>query len=280
MVPAVPESSRRPGALVVCPTPIGNLADVTLRLLEELRAADVVACEDTRRTRVLLDRHGIRAPLMAVHEHNEAARAAELVERVRAGERVALVTDAGMPGVSDPGSRVVAAVASAGLPVTVLPGPSAVTAAVAVSGIGGAGFVFAGFLERPAGRAAAHVKRVSAAGLPVVAFESPQRLPATLAALAAAEPDRAAAVCRELSKLHEEVDRGTLAELAGRHRVPPKGEITLVLAPSDAPQGQVDVPADALAELAEVLGSRRAAALASRLTGVPRNRLYTAVKKP
>jgi 16S rRNA (cytidine1402-2'-O)-methyltransferase len=265
---------------VVCPTPIGNLADVTLRLLEELAAADVVACEDTRRTRVLLERHGISAPLLAVHEHNEAARAAEIVERVRAGERVALASDAGMPAVSDPGARVVAAVAGAGLPVTVLPGPSAVTAAVAAAGLAGGGFVFAGFLDRPAARAAAQVKRLSGAGLPLVAFESPKRLPATLAALAAAEPGRAAVVCRELSKLHEQVERGTLAELAERFAAAPRGEVTLVLAAAGASGGQPDVPADALAELASVLGSRRAAALASRLTGVPRNRLYAAVTKP
>ena len=281
MVPAVPDSSRRPGALVVCPTPIGNLSDVTLRLLEELRSADVVACEDTRRTRILLDRHGIAVPLLAVHEHNEAVRAPEVVERIRRGERVALATDAGMPAVSDPGARIVAAVAAAGLEVTVLPGPSAVTAAVAASGLGGAGFVFAGFLPRPASRAAAEVRRLDASGLPVVAFESPRRLPATLAALAAAEPDRAAAVCRELSKVHEQVQRGTLADLAERFATAPKGEITLVLAGVPARAGgEQDVPADALAELVAAFGSRRAAALASRLTGVPRNRLYQTATKP
>ncbi len=281
MVPAVPDSSRRPGALVVCPTPIGNLSDVTLRLLEELRSADVVACEDTRRTRILLDRHGIAVPLLAVHEHNEAVRAPEVVERIRRGERVALATDAGMPAVSDPGARIVAAVAAAGLEVTVLPGPSAVTAAVAASGLGGGGFVFAGFLPRPAGRAAAEVRRLDACGLPVVAFESPRRLPATLAALAAAEPDRAAVVCRELSKVHEQVERGTLADLAERFATAPKGEVTLVLAGVPARAGgEQDVPADALAELVAAFGSRRAAALASRLTGVPRNRLYQSATKP
>jgi 16S rRNA (cytidine1402-2'-O)-methyltransferase len=281
MVPAVPDSSRRPGALVVCPTPIGNLSDVTLRLLEELRRADVVACEDTRRTRILLERHRIAVPLLAVHEHNEAVRAPEVVERIRRGERVALATDAGMPAVSDPGARIVAAVAAAGLDITVLPGPSAVTAAVAASGLGGAGFVFAGFLPRPAARAAAEVRRLDACGLPVVAFESPRRLPATLAALAAAEPARAAAVCRELSKVHEQVQRGTLADLAERFAAAPKGEVTLVLAGVPAPPGGgQDVPADALAELVAAFGSRRAAALASRLTGVPRNRLYQTATKP
>ncbi len=281
MVPAVPESSRRPGALVVCPTPIGNLADVTLRLLDELRGADVVACEDTRRTRILLDRHGISVPVLAVHEHNEAVRAPELVERIRQGERVALATDAGMPAVSDPGARIVAAVAAAGLQVTVLPGPSAVTAAVAASGLSGAGFVFAGFLPKPAARAAAEVRRLDACGLPVVAFESPRRLPATLAALAATEPDREAAVCRELSKMHEQVERGRLADLAERFATAPKGEVTLVLAAVPLRTGgEEDVPADALAELVAAFGSRRAAALASRLTGVPRNRLYQVATKP
>jgi 16S rRNA (cytidine1402-2'-O)-methyltransferase len=280
MVSAVPESSPRPGALVVCPTPIGNLADVTLRLLDELRAADVVACEDTRRTRILLERHGLALPLLAVHEHNEASRAGEVVERVRAGERVALATDAGMPAVSDPGARIVDAVARAGLPVTVLPGPSAVTAAVAASGFGGSGFAFAGFLPRPAAKAAAEVRRLDACGLPVVAFESPQRLPGTLAALAAAQPDRRAAVCRELSKLHEQIERGRLADLAEAFAAPPKGEITLVLAAADTTPDADAVPEDALAELVAAVGARRAAALASRLTGVPRNRLYRASRKP
>jgi 16S rRNA (cytidine1402-2'-O)-methyltransferase len=286
MVPAVPESSRRPtaagdrpGALVVCSTPIGNLSDVTLRLLEELRSVDLVACEDTRRTRILLARHGISVPVLAVHEHNEAVRAIELVERVRGGERVALVTDAGMPAVSDPGALVVAAVAAAGLAVTVLPGPSAVTAAVAAAGLGGGGFVFAGFLPRPAARAADELRRLDVCGLPVVAFESPRRLPATLAALAGVDPDRRAAVCRELTKLHEQVERGRLADLAARFATPPKGEVTLVVAAAQAPV-DADVPADALAELAAAVGTRRAASLGSRLTGLPRNRLYQALTKP
>jgi len=276
MVSAVPESFPRPGALVVCPTPIGNLSDVTLRLLEELRSADVVACEDTRRTRILLERHGISVPVLAVHEHNEAARAGELVERIRAGERVALATDAGMPAVSDPGARIVAAVAEADLPVTVLPGPSAVTTAVAASGLGGGGFAFAGFLPRPAAKAAAAVRRLDPTGLPIVAFESPRRLAATLAALAEAQPDRRAVVCRELSKLHEQVERGALADLAQTFSSPPKGEVTLVLAAADTSADAADIPGDALAELVAAVGARRAAAIASRLTGVPRNQLYRA----
>jgi len=208
-----------------------------------------------------------------------AGRAAELVERIRGGDRVALVTDAGMPAVSDPGTLVVAAVAAAGLPVIVLPGPSAVTAAVAAAGFGGAGFVFAGFLPKPAARAVAELRRLDACRLPVVAFESPRRLPATLAALAAANPDRQAAVCRELTKLHEQVERGRMADLADRFAIPPKGEVTLVVAAAQA-RADTDVPAAALAELAAAVGTRRAAELGSRLTGLPRNRLYQALTKP
>jgi 16S rRNA (cytidine1402-2'-O)-methyltransferase len=266
-----------PGALVVCPTPIGNLDDVTLRVLAELRRADVVACEDTRRTRTLLARHGIARPLLALHEHNEAARAGEIVDRVRAGERVALVSDAGLPAVSDPGARLVAAVADAGLSVSVLPGPSAVTTALVASGLAGrdpatSGFVFAGFLPRGRAGLEALLERLDATALPLVPFESPRRLPATLAALVAREPARRVAVCRELTKLHEEVARGTAEELAARFQAPPRGEVTLVLAPA-APRGAAP-DRDALAELGEALGARRAALLAARLTGVPRNRLY------
>ena len=281
MVPAVPDSSRRPGALVVCPTPIGNLSDVTLRLLEELRSADVVACEDTRRTRILLDRHGIAVPLLAVHEHNEAVRAPEVVERIRRGERVALATDAGMPAVSDPGARIVAAVAAAGLEVTVLPGPSAVTAAVAASGLGGAGFVFAGFLPRPAAAPPPRCAGSTPAAYPWSPSSRrggcPRRWPRWPPPSPTARPPCAASSRRCTSRSQ----RGTLADLAERFATAPKGEVTLVLAGVPARAGgEQDVPADALAELVAAFGSRRAAALASRLTGVPRNRLYQTATKP
>ena len=266
------------GGLVVCPTPIGNLADVTLRVLDELRTAAVIACEDTRRTLTLLDRHGISAPRVSLTEHNEAARIPALLERVRAGERVALVSDAGTPTVSDPGGRLVAAALDAGLPVEVLPGPSAVTTAAAASGLAGDGFAFCGFLPRTPAGIAALLDHLDAAGLALVAFESPRRLPATLRALAERDPGRRAAVCRELTKLHEEVRRGTLSELAAHYASPPKGEVTLVLAPA-APGERVEPAADALRELAEALGSRRAASLAARLTGVPRNRLYATITR-
>ena len=194
------------GRLVVCPTPIGNLEDVTLRVLSALREADVVACEDTRRTRVLLDRYGVKARLVSYHEHNERARAAELVERMRAGAVVALVSDAGMPLVSDPGYVLVRACVAAGLPVEVLPGPSAAITALVASGLPADEWRFPGFLPRKKGELRERARRRRGT---LVAFESPRRLPATLALLAELDPDREVAVCRELTKVHEEVVRGT-----------------------------------------------------------------------
>src|SRR5204863_1194591 len=217
--------------LAVCATPIGNLADVTLRVLDELRAADVVLCEDTRHTRVLLDRHGISARLLSYHEHNEAKRTAELLPRLLAGERVALVSDAGMPGISDPGARLVGAALEQDVPVTVLPGPSAVDTALVAGGFPAERYQFVGFLPRGAGALAAMWNELASWPYPVVAFESPQRLPATLRSLAAALPGREVAVCRELTKKFEEVVRGPAVDVSARFAEPPKGEITLVLGP-------------------------------------------------
>ena len=202
------------GRLVVCPTPIGNLEDITLRVLAALREADVVACEDTRRTRVLLDRYGVKARLLSYHEHNERARAAELVERMREGATVALVSDAGMPLVSDPGFLLVRGCVAAGLPVEVLPGPSAPITALVASGLPAAEWRFQGFLPRKRAELETVLREP---GGTLVAFESPRRVPATLAAVAALEPERQVAVCRELTKAHEEVVRGSAAELAERY---------------------------------------------------------------
>jgi 16S rRNA (cytidine1402-2'-O)-methyltransferase len=263
--------------LAVCATPIGNLDDVTLRVLAELRAADVVLCEDTRRTRLLLDRHGISARLLSYHEHNEAARTAELLPRLEAGERVALVSDAGLPGISDPGARLVEAALAAGVPVTVLPGPSAVETAVVASGLMGERYQFLGYLPRGERALAALWEELARWPWPAVAFESPQRLPATLRSLALALPSRQAAVCRELTKRFEEVVRGSPEELAERFREPPRGEITLVLGPADATGPDEQPAVEAMTELvAAGLPRRRAAELVSRLTGVPKNRLYDA----
>ena len=261
--------------LAVCATPIGNLDDVTLRVLAELRAADVVLCEDTRHTRGLLERHGIDARLLSYHEHNEAARTAELLPRLAAGERIALVSDAGMPAMSDPGGRIVRAALDAGAPVTVLPGPSAVDTALVASGLVAERYQFLGFLPRGAKALGDLWAELAAWEWPAVAFESPRRLPATLRSLAAAAPEREGAVCRELTKRFEEVVRGTAAELAERFVESPKGEITLVLGPG-RPAAADDGPAlAAVAELvAEGVSRKRAAELVSGLTGIPRNRLY------
>ncbi|HYA08114.1 MAG TPA: 16S rRNA (cytidine(1402)-2'-O)-methyltransferase [Gaiellaceae bacterium] len=263
--------------LAICATPIGNLEDVTLRVLAELRDADVVLCEDTRHTRGLLERHGIRARLLSYHEHNEAARTAELLPRLEAGERVALVSDAGLPGISDPGARILRAALDAGVPVTVLPGPSAVETALVASGLVGGRYQFLGFLPRGEKALAALWQELRATPWAAVAFESPQRLPASLRSLAAADPAWPAAVCRELTKRFEEVARGTAAELAARFAEPPKGEITLVVGPAGtvpAASGEGEALA-AVAELVEAgVPRRRAVEIVSRLTGVARNRLY------
>jgi 16S rRNA (cytidine1402-2'-O)-methyltransferase len=260
--------------LAVCATPIGNLDDVTLRVLEELRSADLVLCEDTRHTRVLLDRHGIRARLLSYHEHNEAKRTAEVLPRLQAGERVALVSDAGLPGISDPGARLVAAALEAGVPVTVLPGASAVDTALVASGFAADRYQFVGFLPRGGTALASLWKELARWPHPVVAFESPQRLPTTLRSLAEAQPERPVAVCRELTKRFEEVVRGSAEDVAARFAEPAKGEITLVLGPGST-EVNSGAAVEAVAELvAAGLPRRRAADLVARLTGASRNELY------
>jgi 16S rRNA (cytidine1402-2'-O)-methyltransferase len=263
--------------LAVCATPIGNLDDVTLRVLRELAEADLVLCEDTRRTRTLLSRHGISAKLLSYHEHNEAKRTAELIPRLVAGERMALVSDAGLPGISDPGHRLVAAAVETGIPVAVLPGASAVETALIASGFSCERFQFVGYLPRGSKALARLWDELAGWPHAVVAFESPQRLPKTLESLAASLPERQVAVCRELTKVFEEIVRGRPSDVLARFREPPKGEITLVLAPGPAE------PSDAAAEeaatavatlVAAGLTRRDAAELVSRLTSLPRGRLY------
>ncbi len=265
------------GRLLVCATPIGNLQDVTLRVLEALREADVVACEDTRHTRRLLDRHGIaRGELVSFHEHNEHARAAELVERMRRGATVALVSDAGTPLVSDPGYGLVQASVAAGVAVEVLPGPSAAVSALVASGLPPERWCFAGFLPRRAGE----LRRLVAQNAwTLVAFESPRRLAKTLAALADEDARRPVAVCRELSKLHEEVRRGSAAELAEHYSArEPRGEIVLVIGAAPARVAERERGAAAVAELVQAgVRTRAAASVVARLTGVSANELYDAV---
>jgi 16S rRNA (cytidine1402-2'-O)-methyltransferase len=265
---------RDGGRLVVCPTPIGNLEDVTLRVLSALRDADVIACEDTRRTRVLLERYGVQAALVSYHEHNEHERAADLVSRMAAGEVVALVSDAGMPLVSDPGFVLVQSCVAAGLEVEVLPGPSAAIAALVASALPSDAWRFVGFLPRKRGP----LEAVLASRETVVAFESPKRVGATLGILAEVDPARPVAVCRELTKVHEEVVRGNAASLAERYAgEDPRGEVVLVI--GAAPERMGPDP-EALAAVRSLVDSgaraRTAASVVAKLTGNSANDLYRA----
>jgi 16S rRNA (cytidine1402-2'-O)-methyltransferase len=263
------------GRLIICPTPIGNLEDVTLRVLAALREADIVACEDTRRTRVLLDRYGVGGALVSYHEHNERARSAELVAKMRSGATVALVSDAGTPLVSDPGFVLVQACVAAGLAVEVLPGPSAALAALVASALPADRWRFAGFLPRKRGA----LEQVFASPETLVAFESPKRVASSLQVLAALDPDRPVAVCRELTKLHEEVVRGSAAELASRYaNDPPRGEVALVVGGAPSVADEIGPALEALQRLVEAGAKPRpAASVVSELTGVPANRLYRAL---
>ena len=258
----------------MCPTPIGNLQDVTLRALATLARADVVACEDTRRTGSLLKRHGLSAALVSLHEHNERARARELVARMREGAVVALVSDAGTPVVSDPGFALVQACLHAGLDVEVLPGPSAVITALVASALPAQRWCFVGFLPR---KRAALAALLGGATETLVAFESPRRLPSTLRLLAEHDPERPAAVCRELTKLHEEVRRGGAAELAAHYgaRAPARGEVVLVVGAAAPAQARRSEAVQALEELVRGGARTRAAAAAvAKLTGLAANDLY------
>ena len=261
------------GRLVVCPTPIGNLEDVTLRVLRTLREADAIACEDTRQTRKLLDRHGIEgARLVSYHEHNERRRAVELADRIEAGAVVALVSDSGMPAISDPGYVLLRECAARDLEVEVLPGPSAVVTALVGSALPPDRWCFVGFLPRKAGELRTTLEQ---AGETLVAFESPGRLPKTLALLAEVDPGRPVAVCRELTKLHEEVVRGSAREVAERFAAGARGEIVLVIGPGSQQAGDLPHAREAVEALVAAGARRRAAAkVVSGLTGVPANRLY------
>jgi 16S rRNA (cytidine1402-2'-O)-methyltransferase len=267
-----------PGSLIVCPTPIGNLDDITIRVRDALVAADYIACEDTRRTGGLLDKLGIRPapPLISNHEGNESGRAVELAQRIERGETVALVSDAGMPAISDPGFRLIRRCIERNLEVTVLPGPSVVPVALVASGLPTDRWRFEGFLPKRAGE----MERVLRSTETVIAFESPRRIGESLAALAAIAPDRAAAVCREISKMHEEISRGTLGELARRHRGEVKGEIVLVIGPASSEEHDKDVgfAVDALRHLVQSGARPRAAAsVVAALTGTRANDLYRAL---
>jgi 16S rRNA (cytidine1402-2'-O)-methyltransferase len=274
------------GVLVLAATPIGRVSDAPPRLASELESADVVAAEDTRRLKRLTTELGVtpNGRVVSYFEGNEAARTPVLVEALQAGERVVLVTDAGMPSVSDPGFRLVAACVEHGIPVTAVPGPSAVLTALAVSGLPVDRFCFEGFLPRKAGERARRLASLAGEPRTMVFFEAPHRTETALRAMAEAfGPDRPAAVCRELTKTHEEVRRAGLVELAGWAADGVRGEVTIVVAGA---ADEVDVPTDAaslarLVQEAEQTGTPRKEAIleVARRAGLPKRVVYDAVHK-
>jgi 16S rRNA (cytidine1402-2'-O)-methyltransferase len=267
---------RRPGALVLCPTPLGNLEDITLRCLRMLREADVIIAEDTRVTRTLLARHDIHTPLRSFHAGNAQARTREVSERLRAGDVVAVVSDAGMPGISDPGSELVRTARSLGARVELLPGPSAVPAAAVLSGFDVGAFRFDGFFPRKPGERTAYLDSLRGVRSAVVWFEAPSRIAALLRAVQASLPERRLFVLREYTKKFEEQSIGTAAQLLERLGDRPRGEFTIVMEGADAslPARSGDIAA-AVAFLRSAGLSAKDAAEAIRLaTGAPRNELY------
>lgn len=272
-----PQGARRTPMLWLVATPIGNLADIAPRALEVLREVSFVACEDTRRTGLLLQRLDIgHRPLVAVHQHNEAAACSVVVERLLAGESAAYVTDSGMPAISDPGQRLVAAAVEADLPISIVPGPSAPVTALVLSGLPTQRWVMEGFLPRKGDARAARVAEIADERRTVVLFESAKRIATTLSDLVeVCGADRPAAVARELTKLHEEVVRGSLGELAQRFADTPKGEIVLVIGPKEiqAPSASA-INAELRHELHTGASARDAAATVAQRLGVSRNRVY------
>lgn len=269
----------RPAALVLVGTPIGNLGDLSPRAVEELSNAAVICCEDTRRTGKLLKHAGIdRSTLLMVNDHNETRRRAEVVQRLDRGERVAVVTDAGMPGISDPGERLVSAAVRAGHTVEVVPGPSAGIAALVASGLPTGRFVFEGFLPRKNGPRTERLAGLATEERTIVLYEAPHRVAKTLADVASAfGSTRRVAVARELTKLYEEVWRGTLAEAAAwADETPPRGEIALVIdgAPPPGPASDDDVVAELRSMLDAGASTRDAAADVAARLGLGRKRVY------
>lgn len=263
------------GRLVICPTPIGNLEDITLRTLGALREASVIACEDTRTTKVLLDRHGVDGERVRYDAHAERRAAPRLVARMLAGEVVALVSDAGMPLVSDPGAVLVQAAIAAGLAIEVLPGPSAALTALVASGLPAEVWRFVGFLPRKRGE----LEHVFGCEETIVAFESPKRVAATLAVLAGLDSERPLAICRELTKRYEEVVRGSAGDLAARYAsAEVRGEVVLVIGAATPGAADAGAAREAVATLITSGAKPRAAAtVVAGLLGLSANDLYRAV---
>jgi 16S rRNA (cytidine1402-2'-O)-methyltransferase len=265
-------------ALYVVATPIGNLGDITLRALEVLRGVDLVACEDTRHARHLLDHHCITVPTLALHQHNENQAADKLIRMLGEGRRIALVSDAGTPGVSDPGARTVAAVRAAGFQVIPLPGPNAAIAALSAAGLPDQGFLFVGFLPAKVGAREAAITRVAAVEAALVFYEAPHRVAETLAELVKLlEPQREIVIARELTKMFEQIVRMPLADAPAwmaadaNHQ---RGEFVLVVS-GPPPRSGMDAETErVLVTLLAELPVKQAAKLAAEITGQPKNALY------
>ena len=273
------ETGRGIGRLFVVATPIGNLADITLRAIRVLGDVDVVAAEDTRTTRKLLSHHGIRTSLVSYHEHNEVVRTPELLARIERGESVALVSEAGTPSISDPGYRLVEACISSGVVVEPIPGPSALLAAVVVSGLPSDAFVFEGFLPRRGAERRKRLADLADERRTLVFFEAPHRLDAALQDMVSILGDRRAALCRELTKLHEEVRRESLSELAATIRTSPvKGELVLVVEGAALAEPDIDAAVDeTLALVRDGTSVREATRAVAQQRGVARRALYDRV---
>lgn len=264
------------GRLSICATPIGNLEDVTHRLLRVLAEADIIAAEDTRQTRKLLDRYGIGGKVISYHDANERQRAEHLVDKIRGGAKVALVSDAGMPGISDPGYHVITKAIDAMVPIEVVPGPSSVPAALVVSGLPTARFSFEGFLPRKKGEATRRLEKIANDDRTLLFFEAAGRVPETLDLLLGVFSDRRAALVRELTKVHEQVLRGTLASLIDQAQGL-KGEVVIVVEGALDVASEQEAIAHAIKLVADGMPKSRAAAEAAARFGVTRKKVYDAL---
>lgn len=273
------------GRLYVCATPIGNLEDVTLRVLRVLKEADLIAAEDTRHTRQLLDRYDIATPMLSLHEHNEARRTAQLLDRLAAGETVALVSDAGTPGISDPGERLIRAVIAADVPLTVLPGPTAFVTALVGSGLSTERFAFEGFLPRSPGRRRKALRALAREERTLIFYEAPHRVRSTLKDMEQELGDRPACVARELTKTFEQWQRGSLRELAETWaEATPRGEFVIVVAGAEGPAegAAVDEPTEEVLTrrvreaMAASADKRDAIRQVAKQLGVPQRTVYRA----
>ena len=267
---------EKPGGLVIVATPIGNAGDIGLRALEILKSADAILCEDTRVSLKLLTRHGIRRPLLAYHEHNAERMRPKILERLRSGQSLALISDAGTPLVSDPGYKLVQAAIAENLPVTAVPGPSAALAALVLSGLPPDRFFFAGFLSPRAAQRREQLGELAAIPSTLIVYEAANRLPEALSDMAAVLGNRRAAVARELTKLFEEVRRGDLAGLAAHYETAPaRGEVVIVIGPPAPAQAIGESALDqALREALASLSLRDAVDRVAAITGEPRRSVY------